>query len=67
MAPLDYALLVISLWILAMTGALFAWRALYRVYSRWKDEQDRQEALARIEEQERRIVASWTTTKNEKR
>lgn len=55
MEPLHYAVLTIALWILAMVGALFAWRALYRVYSRRKNENDAAAAVARVEEQRRRI------------
>jgi len=55
MDPLHYAFICIALWVLGMAGALIAWRALYRIYERWKKERDAAAAVARIEEQRRRI------------
>ena len=64
MDPLHYACLVISLMIVFFTAAIFAWRALYRLWRRAKDEQDTAEAIAEFEEQERRIVEGFGRRKD---
>lgn len=63
MAPLDYVLLYIALLIAGYTGAAFAYRAIYRAYTRWKNERDTAAAVARYREQERKTLESFKTSK----
>ena len=55
MDPLRYAFMAITLFVAGCIIALYTWRALYRVYTRSKDESERAAAVARIEEQSRRL------------
>ena len=63
MASLDYAILYIVLLIAGYTLAAFAYRAAYRVYTRWKNERDTAAAVARYREQERKTLESFKTSK----
>lgn len=60
MDPLQYAFMTIALFAAGCTIALYVWRAIYRAYTRWKDERDAAAAVARVEEQERIIMKSWS-------
>ena len=59
MDSLQYALMTIALFAVGCIIALYVCRTLYRVHTRWKREEDRREALARIEEQDRKTKESW--------